>query len=214
MVCYEDMKLPSKTLERKLFAEGYEEVIGVDEVGMACLAGPVYVCAVSFEKDFFERRHPKLMGVRDSKMLSAHQREKFFDALMTEQGIQYQIACSDVATIDRLNIYHAARLAMKNAIEALQPSQSSMVLMDGRGKIDDLSIPQQAIVKGDQKVFTIACASIIAKVTRDRLMVELAKDYPGYGLEQHKGYPTKVHQLALAKFGSTPIHRKSFRLEY
>lgn len=220
------MKLPHKTLERKLFAEGYKNVIGVDEVGMACLAGPVYVCAVLFTKQFFKKAHKKLHWLRDSKQLLPHQREKFYDALLKEGGIKFQLASCEPATIDKINIYQAARLAMRRAVRKLVISGqwsvvrkklitnhyplNTIVLVDGKTTIKGLNLPQMAIVKGDREVFAIACASIIAKVTRDRTITHLAKKYPQYGLERHKGYPTKFHKAMLAQHGICEIHRKSF----
>lgn len=218
------MKLPHKTLEKKLFADGYRHVIGVDEVGMACLAGPVYVCAVLFTEKFFQKSHKKLRWLRDSKQLLPHQREKFYDELIKERGIKYQLASCGPKTIDKINIYQASRLAMKRSIKGLVLSikqsrkshntkyliPNTVVLVDGKTSIKGLNLPQQAIVKGDRKVFTIACASIIAKVTRDRLMARLAKKYPQYGLEKHKGYPTKLHKAMLVQHGICEIHRKSF----
>lgn len=209
------MKLPHKTLERKLLADGYKYVIGVDEVGMACLAGPVYVCAVLFTKQFFKKAHKKLHWLRDSKQLLPHQREKFFNELLKEKTIKYQLASCSPATIDKINIYQAARLAMKRSVVALRQAQDDknnrvIVLVDGKTQIKGLNLPQMAIVKGDRKVFAIACASIIAKVTRDHLMARLAKRYPQYGLEKHKGYPTKLHKAMLVQHGICEIHRKSF----
>lgn len=213
---------------------------------MACLAGPVVVCAVLFTKKFFLSRkltrlgqekvqqHPKLHWLRDSKQLLPHQREKFFNELIKEQGIKYQLASCSPRIIDRINIYQAARLAMRRAIKRLVLSSkyqvlrkkrngayknshntkylipNTIILVDGKTKIKGLNLPQQAIVKGDRKVFAIACASIIAKVTRDRFMTHLAKKYPQYGLEKHKGYPTKLHKATLAQYGICEIHRKSF----
>lgn len=204
------MRLPHKTLERKLFKNGYRHVIGVDEVGMACLAGPVFVCAVSFNEKFYKRTHRELKWLRDSKLLLPHQREKFFDSLTKEKNMKFHISYSNVKTIDQLNIYQAARSAMKRAIEKLKPGRDSIVLVDGKGKIAGISLEQKAIVKGDRKVFAIACASILAKVARDRVMKKYAEKYPDYGFERHKGYPTKLHKAKLAEFGPCEIHRRSF----
>ncbi|MBI2670249.1 MAG: ribonuclease HII [Candidatus Yanofskybacteria bacterium] len=227
------MRLPHKTLEKKLFADGYRHVIGIDEVGMACLAGPVYVCAVLFTKEFFEKPHKNLIGLRDSKQLLPHQREKFYAELIKEEGIKYQLASCNPKTIDKINIYQAARLTMRRAVNKLgvrcQVSgvrkskqknfylkpvtcnlKPAVVLVDGKTPINGLNLPQMAIVKGDRKIFAIACASIIAKVTRDRVMSHLAKRYPQYGLEKHKGYPTKLHKAMLIQHGICEIHRKSF----
>ncbi len=204
------MRLPHKTLERKLFKDGYRQVIGVDEVGVACLAGPVYVCAVSFDETFFIKNHHKLRYLRDSKLLLPHQREKFFNQLTKEDNLKFHISFSDVKTIDKINIYHAARSAMKRAIEKLKPNSDSIVLVDGKGKIAGLNLEQKAIVKGDSKIFAIACASILAKVAGDRVMKKYAGKYPNYGFEKHKGYPTKLHKANLVKFGPCEIHRRSF----
>ena len=211
------MKLPSKTLERKLFADGYGYVIAVDEVGMGCLAGPVVVCAVAFDKKFFKKNHQRLNWLRESKLLLPHQRERFAVKLLKEKNLQYQISYCYPKTIDKLNIYQAARKAMRRAIGklinnrgALLQQGAPVVLVDGKTKIQGMPLDQLAIVKGDRKVFAIACASIIAKVYRDKMMVKYAKKFPGYGFEKHKGYGTKEHQAQLLKLGPCPIHRRSF----
>ena len=209
------MKLPRKTLERKLFNSGYGYICAVDEVGMGCLAGPVVVCAVEATKDFYKKSHPALRGLRESKLLSAIQREKFAAELLKNKDLKFKVCCAYPKTIDKLNIYQAARLAMKRAVIALRPAQGDeylkkIVLIDGKTKIKNLNIEQMAIVKGDRKVFAIACASIIAKVYRDKMMTKYAKKYPGYGFEKHKGYGTKYHQAQLAYLGPCDIHRKSF----
>ncbi|MBI2064070.1 MAG: ribonuclease HII [Candidatus Yanofskybacteria bacterium] len=201
---------------------------------MACLAGPVYVCAVLFTPKFFQKTHKKLHWLRDSKQLLPHQREKFYNELIKERGIRYQLASCSPKIIDKINIYQAARLAMRRAIGKLVVSskyqvvsngkktqkislttnyliRNTIVLVDGKTQIAGLNLPQMAIVKGDRKVFSIACASIIAKVTRDRVMSRLAKRYPKYGLEKHKGYPTKLHKAMLTQHGICEIHRRSFK---
>lgn len=191
---------------------------------MACLAGPVYVCAVLFTPKFFQKAHHKLHWLRDSKALLPHQREKFYHELLKEKDIKFRLASCRPVTIDRINIYQAARRAMRRSIKGLVSSikqsrkslntkyliPNTIILVDGKTKIAGLNLPQQAIIKGDRKVFSIACASILAKVTRDRVMRRLAKSYPRYGLEKHKGYPTKLHQAMLAQHGPSPIHRRSF----
>lgn len=213
------MKLPTKTLEKNLFKSGYQYVIGVDEVGMGCLAGPVVVCAVAFKKKFFDRKYKKLRWLRDSKLLSSKQREAFALPLLLNTECLTRVAYCYSKTIDKLNIYNAARLAMKRAIlnmgtmsKCMVPmlSAKSVILVDGKTKIKGLNIEQIPIVKGDRKVFAIACASIIAKVFRDRMMIRYAKKYPGYGFEKHKGYGTKYHQVQLTFLGPCSIHRKSF----
>src|SRR3989344_7270110 len=240
------MKLPHKTLERKLFASGYSLIFAVDEVGMGCLAGPVVVCAVGFRKKFFNRKHKEYNRLRDSKLLAANQREEYANKLMADKDIQFQVAYAHPKTVDKLNVYNAARLTMKRAIQKLltnskfqtllrqaQDSEHSrtinskqihnskpkiqnktIVLVDGKTFIKGLNIGQMPVVKGDRKIFAIACASIIAKVHRDKMMARYAKKYLGYGFEKHKGYGTKYHQAQLVTLGPCEIHRKSFRLIY
>jgi len=227
------VKLPSKTVEQKLLTQ-YDHVIGVDEVGMGCLAGPVVVCAVSFNKEFFKKNNPKFNRLRESKLLLPHQREKFANELVKEKSLRFKIAYCYSKTIDKINIYQAARLAMRKAIAKLNQelgirnnekkksenpdsrfiihNSKIAVLIDGPSKINGLSekIYQVPIIKGDQKVFTIACASILAKVYRDKMMTKYSKKFPKYGFEKHKGYGTKDHLAKLAKFGPCAIHRQSF----
>ncbi|OGM96008.1 MAG: ribonuclease HII [Candidatus Yanofskybacteria bacterium RIFCSPHIGHO2_02_FULL_38_22b] len=213
------MKLPNKSVERNLFKSGYRLIYAVDEVGMGCLAGPVVVCAVAMTNQFYKKTHKKLKWLKESKLLNAKQRELFSIELLKEKDLVYALAYSYPKTIDKLNIYNAARLAMRRAIIKLTPSvqssvlnilQRSIVLVDGRTKIKGLNIEQMPIIKGDRKIFAIACASIIAKVFRDKMMVRYAKKYLGYGFEKHKGYGTKYHQTQLIILGPSEIHRKSF----
>ena len=222
------MKLPHKTLERKLFKSGYRYIIGVDEVGMGCLAGPVVVCAVRVTNNFYKKTHPALRGLRESKLLLPHQREKFAKELMKEKDLVYAISSVSPKTIDKINIYQAARLGMKKAIKKVSSImyqvsnpekpilntkyliQNTIILVDGPRKVDGINTDQLAIVKGDRKIFAIACASIIAKVHRDKMMARYAKRYPNYGFEKHKGYGTKYHQAQLIVLGPCEIHRRSF----
>lgn len=190
-----------------MFAD-YDYVVGVDEVGMGCLAGPVVVCAVAFEKKFFRKIHRKLYGLRDSKLLSMKQREKYAQELLAETGLKFKIGLSHPAMIDKINIYQATRLAMVRAVKRLDLKENAMVLIDGPAKIKGLKFDQQAIVKGDRKVFAIACASILAKVYRDKMMIGYAKRFPGYGFEKHKGYGTKFHLERLIFLGPCSIHRR------
>lgn len=218
-----------------MFGSGYRHIIGMDEVGMGCLAGPVVVCAVLFNRKFFKKTHKKLRWLRDSKLLRPHQREKFVKELIKERGLNFKVSFCHPKTIDRLNIYQAARFAMRRAIRKLVYSfqlsvyrkqrpktpnlklktasckLKTIVLVDGKTKIAGLDMPQMPIVKGDRKVFSIACASLIAKVARDKMMKKYAKKFPRYGLERHKGYGTKLHQAQLATLGPSKIHRRSFR---
>jgi ribonuclease HII len=214
------VKIPTKTLERQVLAQGYGRIIGVDEVGMACLAGPVVVCALAVPPDFYTRPHPKLAGLRDSKMLQPHQRERYAELIMQEPGLTWQIGLCNQTIIDEINIYQASRVAMRNAIAELRSGLFTdprsdlgpIVLVDGNKEIKGLELPQRAIVGGDRKIWAIAAASILAKVHRDQLMIEYARAYPGYGFEVHKGYPTVTHRAALATLGPCSLHRRSFRL--
>ena len=214
------MILPHKTLERKLFKSGYHYIFGVDEVGMGCLAGPVVVCAVAMTNHFYNKHHKKLRRLRESKLLLPHQREEFSTELLKEKDLAYAISSVSSKTIDKINIYQAARLGMKNAIKKLtidysrspidEQSFRTIALVDGKTKIKSVDYEQLPVVKGDRKIFAIACASIIAKVHRDKMMSRCAKKYPGYGFERHKGYGTKYHQTQLTALGPCEIHRRSF----
>ena len=218
------MRLPSKTIERGLFRNGYKRLIAVDEVGMGCLAGPVVVCAALFTPKFFQRSHPQLRWLRDSKLLLPHQRAIFLGQLLREKEIRFQVSYCYPKTIDRMNIYQAARLAMRRAInkliqdsrftihesKILNHKSRAMILVDGPHKIAGLDLEQKPIVKGDRRVFAIACASIIAKVFRDRMMARYAKRFPGYAFDRHKGYSTVLHRIRLAELGPCAIHRRSF----
>lgn len=206
------MRLPHKTLERSLFSKGYKKIIAVDEVGMGSLAGPVVVCAVQFNKRFFQKKHKNLHWLRDSKLLSPRQRENFVRELLKERKLNYRISYCFPKTIDRMNIYQAARMAMRRAVRKVASNKyQTIVLVDGPNKIKGLQLNQMPIIKGDQKVFSIACASLLAKVFRDRMMIRYARRFSEYGFEKHKGYGTKYHRAMLAKYGRSPIHRFSFK---
>lgn len=181
-------------------------------MGMGCLAGPVVVCAVLFARKFFKKRHKKLYWLRDSKLLLSHQRETYFKNLIREKNFRFQISLCYPKIIDKLNIYQAARFAMRKAVRKLKIKNGvkTIVLVDGKTEIKNLNLPQMAIVKGDRKVFAIACASIIAKVYRDRMMKNYGRKFPQYGFEKHMGYPTRFHKEELLQHGPCPIHRKSF----
>lgn len=192
-----EMKVP----EAELHAKGYEFIAGVDEVGRGPLAGPVVAAAVILPEDF------DILGIDDSKKLSEKKREMYFD-IIKEKAIAYGIGMADHEVIDDINILQATKVAMKRAIEDLQ-HKTDYVLFDAM-KIDDVDIPQESIIKGDAKVLAIAAASIIAKVTRDRMMVEYAEQYPGYAFEKNKGYGTKAHYEGIREYGTCPIHRMTF----
>ena len=184
----------------------------MDEVGVGCLAGPVVVCAVGIKKDFHDKAHKNLSNLRESKLLSSGQRESFAKQLIREHGFLYAITSCSPKVIDKINIYQATRLAMRQSLKKIQPPRSlkTMVLVDGKHKLAGIKYDQRASIKGDRKIFAIACASIIAKVHRDRYMTRLYKKYPLYGFEKHKGYGTKMHTEAILKNGLSEIHRKSF----
>ncbi|NGM45839.1 ribonuclease HII [Rhodobacter sp. SGA-6-6] len=174
-------------------------VVGVDEVGRGPLAGPVTAAAVRLEPG----RLPQ--GLRDSKMLTALARERLFDWLMDHA--QVSVAHASVEEIDRLNILRASHLAMERAVAALPADHA---LVDGHLIPKGLACTSRAIVRGDALCLSIAAASVVAKVTRDRIMVDLAQQHPGYGWDRNAGYPTRAHLQALLDFGVTPFHRRSF----
>ena len=176
-------------------------VAGVDEVGRGPLAGAVVAAAVILDPD------KPIAGLTDSKKLSEKKRDQLFDIIQRD-ALAWAIGRAEVDEIDSLNILHASLLAMKRAVEQLQPA-AEFALIDGN-RCPKLTCPSEAIVKGDLTVPCISAASILAKVTRDREMIVLDKDFPGYGLAQHKGYPTQVHMEALKKLGPSSIHRRSF----
>ena len=200
-----EMKQP----EAELRAEGYTCIAGVDEVGRGPLAGPVVTAAVVLPEDF------NVLGVDDSKKLSEKRREELYEKII-DGCIAYGIGMMDHAVIDEINILQATKRAMKQAVE----NCDTMLSERSAGKIDfvlfdavtieGLSVPQHAVIKGDAKVLAIAAASIIAKVTRDRMMVEYAKEYPWYAFEKNKGYGTAAHYEGIRTHGTCPIHRMSF----
>ena len=193
--------MPSLEYENIKYAEGYTAVCGTDEAGRGPLCGPVVAAAVILPRDI------EIAGLNDSKKLTEKKREKLFDVIK-EKAVAYAIAEASPAEIDEINILNASMLAMRRAIEALQ-TKADFALIDGncsRG----FDIPTQTIVKGDSISSSIAAASILAKVTRDRQCAELDKLYPEYGIAKHKGYPTKDHMDAVRKYGPAPIYRMSF----
>lgn len=175
---------------------------GVDEVGRGPIAGPVVAAAVILDPD------KPIEGLADSKKLSEKKREKLYDIIVRD-SLSYAIARASVEEIDELNILHASMLAMKRAVEALK-IKAEFALIDGN-RCPELSMPSLAVIKGDSKVAAISAASILAKVSRDREMVELDAKFPGYNLAKHKGYPTKAHLEALSKNGLNSLYRRSFK---
>lgn len=187
--------------EKEALAKGYKSVCGVDEAGRGPLAGSVCAAAVILPEGVI------IDGVNDSKKLSEKKRESLFDVIR-EQALSYSIAYATVDEIEEINILNATMLAMRRAIDGLE-IKADYAMIDGN-KIPPLDIDAECIVKGDAKSMSIACASILAKVSRDRLLYKYAEEYPMYGFDKHKGYGTKVHREAILKYGPCPYHRKSF----
>lgn len=187
--------------ENEAYSKGYNYVCGVDEAGRGPLCGPVVAAAVILDKD------AHLEGVNDSKKLSEKKREKLFDDIM-EKAVAVGIGISDVDMIEKINILNATKEAMKEAISNLNV-KPDFVLIDGNQDIK-IDIDRTTVISGDALSQSIAAASIIAKVTRDRMLREYDKEYPEYGFAKHKGYGTKMHIEAIKQYGLTPIHRPSF----
>ena len=196
--------MPTFELESELLDKGYKYIAGVDEVGRGPLCGPVAAAAVVIDPDLIDLY---VKYAKDSKKLSEKKRKELYDLIVA--SCDYNIVFVDNQVIDKINILNATKLAMKKAIEGL--NNCDYVLIDGNMNFgNDLSVPYRSVVKGDDISASIACASIIAKVTRDKYMFDLAKVYPQYGLEKHKGYGTKQHREALDEYGPCPYHRFSF----
>ena len=191
-------------IENSLYDKGYEYIAGVDEAGRGPLAGPVCAAAVILPKGLV------IEGINDSKKLSEKKRDMLFDEIISK-AVAYSIQFSDPDVIDEINIKQATSLAMHNAVKELSVAPS-YVIIDGKDNIP-YDIPYEYVIKGDAKSQSIAAASILAKVSRDRLMVSLDEKYPEYGLKKHKGYGTAMHIKAIQEYGVTDIHRKSFMTE-
>ena len=189
------------TLENEIYGEGYTLLCGVDEAGRGPLAGPVYAAAVILPRGLV------IEGLDDSKKLTEKKREALYDPIR-EQAIAYGIASASVEEIETRNILNATFLAMNRAIEKLSPVPA-LALIDGN-RNTGITFPSRCVVKGDAKCADIAAASVLAKVSRDRFMLEMARQYPQYRFEQHKGYGTKLHYDMLREYGPSPIHRMSF----
>ncbi len=199
-------QLPDLSLERAAQARGATSIAGVDEAGRGPLAGPVIAAAVRLPPEALPERLPE--GLNDSKQISARRRAELFAQLhdLAEIGVGE----ASVEEIDRLNILRASHLAMRRALMALSPAPD-LALIDGNSLPEGLPCPAETIVRGDSLSLSIAAASIIAKVTRDRIMEKLAGECPGYGWERNAGYPTPEHLAALKRLGPSPHHRRSFR---
>jgi ribonuclease HII len=190
--------------EKHCWETGYQRVAGFDEAGRGPLAGPVVASSFVIPKDFF------LEGLNDSKQLTALRREKFYQ-ILTKGVYEFGVGIIEAEEIDKINIYQASRQAMLKALQGLKTAPDYL-LVDAL-KIPSTVINQEAIIHGDALSVAIAAASVIAKCTRDAIMLQYDALYPGYGFAKHKGYPTREHYLALEKLGPSPIHRLSFRLD-
>ena len=191
-----------RTLENAIRRMGFVYVAGVDEVGRGCLAGPVVAAAVVLDPDRYVPR------IGDSKTITAQERNRLYDRI-TRAAIAWGVASATCDEIDTINIHQASLRAMQRAVRLLAPSPD-FVLVDAF-RIPDLPMPQRAVIHGDSRCTAIAAASIVAKVTRDRMMLELHAEYPSYGFNRHKGYATREHLQAVAQFGYSAVHRQSFR---
>ena len=191
-----------KQIEEELYSSGANLICGIDEAGRGPLAGPVVVGAVIMPRDSM------IEGVNDSKKVSEKKREKLFD-IITEEAIAYGVGIIDQKEIDRINILNATKEGLTMAVKELNP-KPDLIIVDALSKIDTEGIPYKSIIKGDAKCYSIACASIIAKVTRDRIMRQWDEVYPQYGFIAHKGYGTAAHIAAIKEYGLCPLHRLSF----
>ncbi len=191
-----------RTMENAIRRMGFVYVAGVDEVGRGCLAGPVVAAAVVLNPDRYVPR------ISDSKTVTALERDKLYDQI-TRNAVTWGVASASCGEIDTINIHQASLRAMQRAVQLLAPSPD-FVLVDAF-RIPDLLMAQRAVIHGDSRCTAIAAASIVAKVTRDRMMLELHAEDPRYGFDRHKGYATREHLQAVAQFGYSPVHRQSFR---
>jgi ribonuclease HII len=201
-------KYPNLIEEHKLWDRGLERIVGLDEAGRGPLAGPVVASAVLLkDKNKFSD------SIKDSKKITPRKRKEIFLKIINSPKIEWGIGIISEKIIDKINILEASKLAMKNAVldlqKKIQPETVDFLLLDGNFKIN-FNLCQKSITKGDQKVFSIAIASIIAKVKRDQIMLDYDKKYPEYGFKKHKGYGTKEHFAMIKKYGPCKIHRKTF----
>lgn len=198
----EQRLLNLKKIEEEIYINGAKYICGIDEAGRGPLAGPVVVASVIMPQDSM------IEGVNDSKKISEKKREKVYEEIIKE-AISYGVGIIDENKIDEINILQATKLGLTNSIKELKVIPD-IILVDALRGINTCNIPYKSIIKGDSLSYSIAAASIIAKVTRDRIMLEYDKMYPEYGFEKHKGYGTAKHILAIQEYGICPIHRKSF----
>ena len=204
------MEYPNFKEESKLLSRGLKIVVGIDEVGRGPLAGPVVATSVIIRNKNISCKK----SIRDSKKLTPKRRSEIYDILMKSLDVEWGVGIVSEKVIDRINILEASKLAMEKSVlnleKKIRPKKIDFLLLDGNFKIN-IDLMQRSIIKGDDKVLSIATASIIAKVTRDKMMEKYHKQYPLYGFDKHKGYGTKLHFKMLEKYGPCKIHRKSFR---
>ena len=198
----EERLINLKQIEKVFYNKGIEYIAGIDEAGRGPLAGPVVVASVIMPKDSM------IEGVNDSKKVSEKKREKLYEEI-TNTAIAWGVGIIDQREIDEINILNATKKGLTNSLKELE-IKPDLILVDALTNIDTLGIPYRSIIKGDAKSYSIAAASIIAKVTRDRIMRQWDELYPEYGFEKHKGYGTKMHIDAIKEYGPCPLHRKSF----
>ena len=191
-----------KEIEKGFFNRGIHFIAGIDEAGRGPLAGPVVVASVILEPNSM------IEGINDSKKISENKREKLYD-IITKEAISYGVGIVTQDEIDEINILQATKKGLTMAIQQME-TKPNLILVDALNGIDTLGIPYQSIIKGDAKCYSISAASIIAKVTRDRIMREWDKVYPEYGFASHKGYGTAKHIAAIKEYGPCPLHRRSF----
>ncbi len=191
-----------KIIEEDLHKKGFEQICGIDEAGRGPLAGPVVVAGVIMPKDSF------IEGVNDSKKVSEKKRELLYDKILDE-AISYSVAIIGQDVIDEINILNATKKGVTSVVEGLDV-KPNLIVIDALEHIDTKGIPYESIIKGDAKCYSIAAASIVAKVTRDRIMRQWDEIYPQYGFAKHKGYGTAAHISAIKEYGLCPIHRRSF----
>ena len=198
----EERLINLKQMEKELYQKGFQRIAGIDEAGRGPLAGPVVVAGVIMPKDSM------IEGVNDSKKVSEKKREKLYD-LIIEEAISYSVTVIGQDCIDDINILNATKQGLTTVVEELDV-KPDLILVDALTHIDTKGIPYDSIIKGDAKCYSIAAASILAKVTRDRIMKQWDEIYPQYGFAKHKGYGTAAHITAIKEYGLCPIHRKSF----
>jgi len=205
------MQFPTYKNELQKLSEGFTLVAGCDEVGIGPLAGPVVAATVILDPSSIGNQRSKSKWwyrVRDSKTTSEDERADLVK-FINDHSLDSAVGVVNHGTIDKINIYQASLLAMKKSVDSLK-NVPDFLFLDGRHQISSLSVPQQAVIDGDAKILSIAAASIVAKVARDKILRDLDEKFPEYGFMKHKGYPTKQHKAAILKFGVLPIHRKSF----